>query len=192
MAWLPERTQRGSVFWLVAMLTSGLGTLRSGGATLADNFSAATPLAGLTNASGSNAGATAEPFEPAHAGEPANHSVWALWTARATGSYCVSTSNSLTSSRLWMDTVLAVYTGNALTNLTPVVSNDDLEPFNTWSRVVFRAYAGESFYIAVDGIGPNGVGTINLQIALGGPQMPPWTALDLKGQAIGSADYGNQ
>jgi len=164
----------------------------SGAATLADDFANATPLVGFTNASGSNVGATAEPFEPAHAGEPAAHSVWARWTATTAGTYSISTSNSLTPSRLWMDTVLAVYTGSALTNLTPVISNDDLEPFNTWSRVVFRAYAGETFRIAVDGLGASGTGTINLQIGPGGPFMAAWMATDLKGVTVSSLDYGNQ
>ena len=78
-----------------------LGTLGSRGAdaTLADYFLDATPLTGLTNAVGSNALATAEAFEPAHAGEAANHSLWAVWTPAVTGTYSISTSNS--SSSLW-------------------------------------------------------------------------------------------
>src|SRR2546425_197361 len=105
------RKQEGNLFWLAATLALVTLGIRSEAATLADNFADAIPLSGFTNAVGSNVGATAEPLEPAHAGEPAAHSVWALWTATTTGAYCISTSNSLTASRLWMDTVLAVYTG---------------------------------------------------------------------------------
>ena len=188
-----RRLKRRSVWSAVSLaLMLGASGRQGEAATLADYFLDATPLTGVTNAAGSNALATAEAFEPAHAGEPANHSLWAVWTPAVTGTYSISTSNSLSARRLWLDTVLGIYTGNALSNLTPVVSNDDADAFISWSRVVFRAYAGEKLYIAVDSVGTNGIGSINLNIASGGLPMGPWTAYDLNGGLVSSADYSNQ
>ena len=45
-----------------------------------DNFANAIFLSGLTNVTATNIGATAEPGEPAHAGEPASKSLWWRWT----------------------------------------------------------------------------------------------------------------
>jgi thiol-disulfide isomerase/thioredoxin len=163
-----------------------------GQAQLADQFGSSALVAGFTNISGSNLLATAEPGEPNHAGEPASRSVWVRWTPTVTGTYSISTSNSMTPGSQRMDTVLAVYTGTTLSNLSPVVSNDDLEPFVVWSEVVFRAYAGETFHIAVDGFGTTGGGNIKLQIAVGGPPMAPWSAIDIDGRPIVSGNFSNQ
>jgi Ca2+-binding RTX toxin-like protein len=49
-----------------------------------------------------------------------------------------------------IDTVLAVYTGNALGNLVPVASNDNFDGFHTLgSAVSFRAIQGRTYSIAV-------------------------------------------
>src|SRR5262249_45846127 len=93
---------------LVLAMVVGFGggmTLPGWGSALSDDFDAATPIHGLTNVFGSNVGATAQPGEPAHFGEPAHHSLWAKWTADATATYTVATTNST------FDTVLAVYLG---------------------------------------------------------------------------------
>ena len=49
------------------------------------------------------------------------------------------------------DTVLAVYTGTSLTNLTVVTSDDDSGGYFT-SKVLFNAAAGSNYLIAVDGL----------------------------------------
>src|SRR5262249_21991286 len=51
------------------------------------------------------------------------------------------------------DTILAVYTGTALTNLTAVASNDDADPADgiLTSLVTFPTVAGQTYRIAVDG-----------------------------------------
>src|SRR5206468_3750347 len=95
-----------------------------------------------------------------------------------------STSNST------FDTVLAVYTGYALSNLTLVATNDDADFLLTWSRVVFRAYAGERFHLAVDGVA-GAAGIINLRISPGGPSMTPWTTTDPSGGSVTSLDFSN-
>src|SRR6185312_4883889 len=58
------------------------------------------------------------------------------------------------------DTLLGVYTGNTVSNLTLVSANDNVGGGST-SKVTFNAVAGTVFHIAVDGA--NGVqGSLNL------------------------------
>ena len=92
----------------------------------------------------SNAGGTAEPGEPAHGGVAAANSIWWEWTAPTSGAVTLSTSGSN------YDTVLAVYTGNALGALTAVAANDN-DGGNPTSRLIFSAAAGTTYQIAVDG-----------------------------------------
>jgi len=50
--------------------------------------------------------------------------------------------------------LLAIYTGNMVSNLTLVASNDDIDgASNRMSRVTFTPVAGMSYHIAVDGFG---------------------------------------
>ncbi len=102
---------------------------------------------------GSNVGATKEPGEPNHANKPGTNSVWLTWQAPLLGG--VATFDTAGTS---FDSLLAVYTGDHVTNLTLVASNDDTyscdEPtrgFHT-SRVRFNAMAGAIYHIAVDGL----------------------------------------
>ena len=92
----------------------------------------------------SNVGATTEAGEPAHAGAAANATLWWEWTAPASGDVTLSTSGSS------YDTVLAVYTGNAPSALTPVAANDN-DGGNITSRLTFAAQAGTTYEIAVGG-----------------------------------------
>ena len=102
---------------------------------------------------GTNANATAEPGEPAHAGTAAARSVWYSWTAPKDGTIYLDAFNSSFTARL------AVYTGTVLSNLSVVAASD----FNAPSASVpagpvngnlggarFRASAGTTYYIAVD------------------------------------------
>ena len=70
---------------------------------------------------GSNVDATKEPGEPDHAGDPGGKSVWWSFTVPANSS-----------ARVWaygpFNTVLAVYTGEDVTNLVSVAST----PFIDW------------------------------------------------------------
>ncbi len=98
--------------------------------------------------SGSNRGATAQPFENAapHAGVGAGHSVWYRWDATFSGPFSLNTEGSGT------DTVLAVYTGDSLNpgSFTAVAANDDASATQRWSRVDINAVLGTRYYIAVD------------------------------------------
>ncbi len=111
----------------------------------ADNFAQRAPLLNLLGLfSYNNVNATSEPGEPMHAGIPGGKSVWFTWTPLLSG---VATFDTFGSS---FDTLLAVYTGNNLTNLTEVASSDDGDGYYR-SRVVFNAVGGTTYSIAIDG-----------------------------------------
>lgn len=101
----------------------------------------------LTGAGGSVLGyihnATREAGEPLHAGQQGDTSVWYEWTAPSTGPFVFHTIGSD------FDSLLAVYTGDALESLTPRVSDDDSGGHGN-SRVLFDAVAGQAYQIAVD------------------------------------------
>src|SRR5205085_2909049 len=94
---------------------------------------------------GRNTNATAEAGEPVHAGSAAARSVWYRWTAPSDGLYSFTTSGSS------FDTVMAIYTGSAVNDLTRVAENDDTTTFDPTSKINFRATGGVVYSIAVDG-----------------------------------------
>ncbi len=124
-----------------------------------------------------NIGATAELGEPSHAGFPAASSIWYKWTAPEDGEVTFDTFGSTDIGATNLDTVVAVYTGTTISQLTQVAANDDYYPFtrvvettesfplvfggnpfdiayavpyNGPSIVRFNAKAGTTYYIAVD------------------------------------------
>lgn len=120
-----------------------------------DNFADALVL---TSASGSradsNVDATREASEPAHGGVGGLASLWYRWTAPADGDLVVATGSttdaSLTSD---FDTLLGVYTGSVLSDLTPEATNDDFAVGSRqyWSQVALEVTKGTTYSIAVDG-----------------------------------------
>ncbi len=134
-------------------VTTSNGTAQSatsfivgGNAPTNDNFAQRTVIAGsVVTATGSNVGATKEPNEPAHAGNPGGASVWWTWTAPANGTYAITTRGSS------FDTILGVYVGASVSSLALVAANDDGLNMGTASLVSFAANAGTSYQIAVDG-----------------------------------------
>ena len=122
-----------------------------------DNFASAQSLSGTSaNAQGNNIGATKEPGEPDHAGNVGGASVWYVWTAPAAGVYTANTAGSS------FDTLLAVYTGDAVNALTAVASDDDTGDVVT-SSVTFTATAGTVYHFAVDGFNGD-MGAINFNL----------------------------
>lgn len=122
-----------------------------------DDFLQAEKLAGtIGDVDRTNAYATPEPGEPDHAGSPPDHSVWFRWTAPVTGPVDFTTCLGTPASH---DTVLGVYTGDAVDATTGVADNDDgcqppgFEWLTVASRLQFDAVAGTTYYIAVDGFG---------------------------------------
>ena len=111
-------------------------------------------------ASGTNIDATEESGEPTHAGVGGGKSVWWTWTSPASGSVEINTVGS------GFDTVLAVYQGSRVDDLTRITSNDDIDyGVVLQSRVTFEATAGQAYQIAVDGWS-GATGSIALAVTL--------------------------
>ena len=126
---------------------------------------------------GTNRGATHETGEPQHAGKQGYGSVWWKWLALANGTATINTSGSD------FDTLLAVYTGYELDDLSLVVANDDANG-SPQSEVQFTVMKGEWYSIAVDGKGDSN-GNIKLNIV---PPVPP---NDNFANAITMSAYGH-
>lgn len=96
-------------------------------------------------------GATKQPSEPDHAGDPGGASVWFSWTAPATGSVRVSACDAT------FPVLVAAYTGSTLGTLSPVKSTTAplAEPCTPSSRkaIAFNTDAGATYRIAIDGSG---------------------------------------
>lgn len=112
-----------------------------------DDFAQALVLTGPSgSAAGTNRGASRESGEPYHLGEPGGTSVWYQWTAPSDGLAVFDTSRSL-----WVDTVLAVYTGSAVNSLSLVVGNDNYGSRATSKVGPFEVTGGTTYRVAVDG-----------------------------------------
>ena len=94
---------------------------------------------------GSTPFATKEPGEPNHAGNAGGASVWFSWTAEHPMPVIVDTCAAD------FDTLLAVYTGDAVGELDLVAGNDDAPACGPASAVAFDAIGGQTYHIAVDG-----------------------------------------
>ena len=103
-------------------------------------------------------GCTKEPGEPDHAGNPGGVSLWYKWVAPYSGRFSASTSYGFYTDH--ENTLLAIYTGTRVDQLTLVAANDDLPPERSalfqpspskLSWLTFDATAGVTYYIAVDG-----------------------------------------
>jgi hypothetical protein len=105
-----------------------------------------------------NLDATKEPREPNHAGNPGGHSLWYRWTAPATGPATADTCDGD------FDTVIGVYTGDAVGSLTEIAADDDSCSRLGGSFAEFDAQAGQTYYIAVDGRWPGVVGSFDLYV----------------------------
>jgi hypothetical protein len=130
----------------------------SGSGPVNNAFANATVVSGaLVNVSGSNVGANKEPGEPLHPDSLGGASVWWAWTAPSSGTASVFTSGSS------FDTILAVYTGTAVSALMRIASDDD-SGAGSASLLTFTATAGTTYRILVDGYG-GATGSIVLGIS---------------------------
>ena len=111
----------------------------------ADNLSARGSIVGGSGVgSGSNGNATKEVGETNHVGKQGGRSVWLSWIAPASGIATFSTRGSA------FDTLLAIYTGTIVADLTPAAADEDRGGFLT-SEASFNAVAGTEYLIVVDG-----------------------------------------
>ncbi len=111
-----------------------------------DNFANALsiPLPGITN-SVNTTYASREPGELYIGGNSGGHSLWWTWTAPAIGTVTISTAGSA------FNTLLGVYTGTSLADLTPVASSDGFYLSSGLANVKFGVSAGTQYKIALDG-----------------------------------------
>ncbi|HUR47359.1 MAG TPA: lamin tail domain-containing protein [Candidatus Saccharimonadales bacterium] len=120
-----------------------------------DAFLSRGVLFGYSNSiTGNNTAYTIEAGEPKHDGKNGTHSGWVSWLAPVSGPVTMDTFGS------GFDTVMAVYTGNVLSNLVVVASNDDASDTTLQSQLTFNAVAGTVYQIAVDGYSSQAYGTI--------------------------------
>lgn len=139
---------RATVFNAAGALGSEEGVLMVAVKLLpgADRFAEGQPIAAISNTvHGFSFDASREPGEPRHRNGATSNSVWYVWKAPLTGIVTFNTRGSA------FDTVLAVYTGNDLSTLTEVVSDDDSGGFHT-SQVSWNAQAGTNYQIVIDGV----------------------------------------
>ena len=148
-----------------------------------DDFAARNSLDGASGSTASsNVGATKEPGEPDHAGDPGGHSVWWTWSAPASGPVTFDVSRS------GFDAVVAVYIGSTLTELQ--VPAEGVEPSALGDMISFVAVAGSAYQIAVDGRA-GASGSVELSWSMpSAPSPAEWVAepstLDFTGQRGGA------
>ena len=94
---------------------------------------------------GSNLNATREVGEPAHVGFLGDKSVWFSWTATISGQITIDTIGSN------FNTTLSVYLGSTVNALSNVAQNNDINEFDSDSRVQFNIVAGNTYRIVIDG-----------------------------------------
>ncbi|HET7625968.1 MAG TPA: M36 family metallopeptidase [Verrucomicrobiae bacterium] len=105
----------------------------------------------LTNNSGVSSvntiNATKEPGEPNHGGSVGGKSAWWTFTAPSDGLLMLNTSNST------FDTVLGLYTGNSVSQLTTIAENDDAYDGapGGFSEIDQAVRSNQNYRIAVDG-----------------------------------------
>jgi thiol-disulfide isomerase/thioredoxin len=190
----PEVTMKSPFPWLPLLTMVAFGGCLAQGQPANDMFANRITISGTNiTVTGNNVDATAEAYEPYHAGVDGWTSVWWSWTAPTNNVATISTAGSS------FDTVLAVYTGSSLLSLIEVASNDDdpeLEVLT--SKVAFNAVAGQTYQIAVDGFYGDW-GSITLQLQLGPPPPPPppppapaWTLPDVYAQIVASTNFAGK
>jgi hypothetical protein len=100
---------------------------------------------------------TVEPGEPSLSGG-AGHTAWWRWTAPSSGFCTVDTRRGATELHAVYDTLMGVYTGDAVDHLTTVATVDDYNSSSLFAdslqaSAVFYAQAGVTYHIKVDGWG---------------------------------------
>jgi hypothetical protein len=149
-------------------------------------FANAQLISGTSNLiTGSNIEATREPGEPQTSN--VGLTVWYKWVAPANLSMTFETVSGGTMT----DTVMALYTGNAVANLTAIGSNDDINGAqNAFSRVTFAAHAGVTYFIQVRGFNALN-GTFRLQYQINVAETGGQFNFDRSSQQVGAgySDY---
>jgi subtilisin-like proprotein convertase family protein len=125
----------------------------------AETISPSTTLSSAAIASTSTSGATTELNEPLPCGS-IGATAWYNWTAPSNAAVNIDTFGSN------FDTVLAIYTGNAVNALTQVACNDDYLGSNRPSLIRLTPVAGTTYRIQVGGF-QAGTGDVVLNFSIG-------------------------
>jgi hypothetical protein len=153
-----------------ALFLSASTLASAAGPPVNDLFTNAQALSGAdVSLSGeTNVGATKEEGEPNHADNLGGASVWYRWTAPHTVWTLLDTIGSD------FDTLLAVYTGSTVNNLTTIDASDDIETeVNLQSSLGFQATKGTTYRFAVDGYNHgSGAATGNISLHLHQEEVP--------------------
>ncbi len=115
-----------------------------------DNFASAQDISVCSSTTtGSNISATRETFEPSPWTFGGDGSIWYRWQAPSNGSVTFNTVGSN------FDTLLAAFTGTALTNLQTLAANDDVneQAGDLTSTITFNTTAGTVYWILINGAG---------------------------------------
>jgi len=142
---------------------------------LNDNFADADDFGAASGLSGTNSNATAEEGEPlTNRWENATTTVWWKWTAPEDGTATFDTVGSS------FDTVMGVYVGESLGNLSVVAEDDDGVGAGNSSVVTFQATSGTTYHICVAGYrGATGDITINRNFSAVAKPQPPSPVVSL-------------
>lgn len=112
------------------------------------SFSSALVISGqwgsVTN---DNTGVVADAGGPSPAGFAPQHPLWYKWTAPESGEVTFDTLGSADTNGTTLDTVVAVYTGQNVSQLLQVAANDDYYPF---LQDVMTSYTMGGYYMTVD------------------------------------------
>jgi hypothetical protein len=152
--------------WCAVVAPVAVGAPANDDFANAEALGGALPIVGVTR---SNVGATKEAGEPGgsflFSTEPAGHSVWYRWEAVGTEWVTVDTCGS------GFDTMLDVYSGGSLPSLERVARAKEgarTDCAAGGEQVTFRAVAGTSYSIRVDGdLSPQPPDAVEGPIALG-------------------------
>jgi len=122
-----------------------------------DSFANAFAISPPTTINGNNRGATRQPSEPRPCGS-IGATVWYRFTPSAAGTLTATTVGGNTN----YDTVLAIYRGTTLSNLSRLACNDDTGG-TLQSRVSASVSAGQTYYIQLGGFS-SATGDFTLQV----------------------------
>lgn len=132
-----------------------------------DDFASAQALAIPQTVTASNVDATAEAGEPRPQSSDDGHSVWYSVTTSAAQPVRIDTCGSE------IDTVLGVYTGDAVGGLTEVSTDDDgCDDANGGSLIDFTSVAGTTYHVLVRGYS-DVAGNFTLHTSGTAPAPPP-------------------
>ena len=121
--------------------------LRSGNDRFAEPQNLASAVVGSVTVD--NTHATAEASEPDHVGVAGGRSLWFRWTAPHDGTLVLETSGSQNASGGELDTVLVLYTGEAINRLKSLGGQDD-DRDSVTSVIGAKVTAGTVYRIVVD------------------------------------------